>query len=100
MEATKRMLQEGYQEADRVKRRRSIQTIREEEGKLLEQEQCKMHASHRLKRSTLGFRTWTSSGVSRSRARPPPPHVLLGRILFLSDHYLCIFMSVISPIYV
>jgi hypothetical protein len=44
MEATKRMLQEGYQEADRVKRRRSIQTIREEEGKLLEQEQCKMHA--------------------------------------------------------
>jgi hypothetical protein len=76
MEATKRKLREGYQETDRVKRQRSIQTIREKEGKLLEQEQCKMHVSHRLKRSTVGCRTWTSSGVSRSRARPPPPHVL------------------------
>ncbi|NP_001145305.1 uncharacterized protein LOC100278611 [Zea mays] len=75
MEATKRKLREGYQEADGVKRRRSIQTIREEEGKLLEQKQCKMHVSHRMERGPIGYRTKTSSSVSGSRARPPP-HVL------------------------
>ena len=74
MEATKRKLRESYQEADGVKRRRSIQTIKEEEGKLLEQKQCKNHASHRMERGPVGCRTRTSSGVSRSR--PPPSHVL------------------------
>jgi hypothetical protein len=74
MEATKRKLQESYQEADGVKRRRNIQTIREEEGKLLEQEQWKMHASHRMKRGPVGCRNKTSSSFSRSR--PPPSHVL------------------------
>eukprot|EP00267_Zea_mays_P043497 XP_020395595.1 uncharacterized protein LOC109940474 [Zea mays] len=74
MEATKRKLRESYQEADGVKRRRNIQTIREEEGKLLEQEQWKMHASHRMKRGPVGCRTRTSSSFSRSR--PPPSHVL------------------------
>ena len=74
MEATKRKLRESYQEADGVKRRRNIETIREEEGKLLEQEQWKMHASHRMKRGPVGCRTRTSSGVNRSR--PPPSHVL------------------------
>ncbi|XP_035815911.1 uncharacterized protein [Zea mays] len=73
MEATKRKLRESYQEADGVKRRRSIQTIKEE-GKLLEQKQCKNHASHRMERGPVGYRTRTSSGVSRSR--PPPSHVL------------------------
>ncbi|XP_008648907.2 uncharacterized protein [Zea mays] len=66
MEATKRKLRESYQEADGVKRRHSIHTIREEEGKLLEEEQWKMHASHRA----IGCRT--SSGVRCSR----PPRVL------------------------
>jgi hypothetical protein len=74
MEATKRKLREGYQKADGVKRRRSIQTIKEEEGKLLEQKQCKKHASHRMERGLVGCRTRTSSGVNRSR--PPPSHVL------------------------
>jgi hypothetical protein len=74
MEATKRKLRESYQEADGIKRRRNIQTIREEEGKLLEQEQWKMHASHRMKRGPVGCRTRTSSNFSRSR--PPPSHVL------------------------
>jgi hypothetical protein len=74
MEATKRKLREGYQKADGVKRRRSIQTIKEEEGKLLEQKQCKNHASHRMERGPAGCRTRTSSGVRRSR--PPPSHVL------------------------
>jgi hypothetical protein len=74
MEATKRKLRESYQEADGVKRRRNIQTIREEEGKLLEQEQWKIHASHRMKRGSVGCRTRTSSSFSRSR--PPPSHVL------------------------
>ena len=73
IEATKRKLRESYQEADGVKRRRSIQTIKEE-GKLLEQKQCKNHASHRTERGPVGCRTRTSSGVSRSR--PPPSHVL------------------------
>jgi hypothetical protein len=73
MEATKRKLRESYQEADGVKRRRNIQTIREEEGKLLEQQQWKMHASHRMKRGPVGCRT-TSSSFSRSR--PPPSHML------------------------
>jgi hypothetical protein len=88
IEATKRKLRESYQEADGVKRRRSIQTIKEEEGKLLEQKQCKNHASHRMERGPVGCRTRTSSGVSRSR--PPPSHVLEGRMLFLDDQYLCI----------
>ncbi|XP_035815910.1 uncharacterized protein [Zea mays] len=74
MEATKRKLREGYQKADGVKRRRSIQTIKEEEGKLLEQKQCKKDASHRMERGPVGCRTRTSLGVSRSR--PPPSHVL------------------------
>jgi hypothetical protein len=74
MEATKRKLREGYQKADGVKRRRSIQTIKEEEGKLLEQKQCKNHASHRMERGPAGCRTRTSSGVRRSK--PPPSHVL------------------------
>jgi hypothetical protein len=74
MEATKRKLRESYQEADGVKHRRNIQTIREEEGKLLEQEKWKMHASHRMKRGPVGCRTKTSSSFSRSR--PPPSHLL------------------------
>jgi hypothetical protein len=74
MEATKRKLREGYQKADGVKRRCSIQTIKEEEGKLLEQKQCKNHASHHMERGPAGRRTRTSSGVRRSR--PPPSHVL------------------------
>jgi hypothetical protein len=73
MEATKRKLRESYQEADGVKHRRNIQTIREE-GKLLEQEKWKMHASHRMKRGPVGCRTKTSSSFSRSR--PPPSHLL------------------------
>jgi hypothetical protein len=74
MEATKRKLRESYQEADGVKHRRNIQTITEEEGKLLEQEKWKMHASHRMKRGPVGCRTKTSSSFSRSR--PPPSHLL------------------------
>ena len=64
MEATKRKLREGYQEAEKIKRQHTIQKINDKEAaKMFEQKQRKMHPVVRG-RGPASCRT--SSGVRRS----------------------------------
>ena len=66
MEATKRKLREGYQEAEKIKRQHTIQKIDDKDAaKMFEQKQRKMHPVVRVRGGRASCRT-SSGGVRRS----------------------------------
>ncbi|KAG0522593.1 hypothetical protein BDA96_07G050600 [Sorghum bicolor] len=66
MEATKRKLREGYQEAEKIKRQHTIQKIDDKDAaKMFEQKQRKMHPVVRERGGRASCRT-SSGGVRRS----------------------------------